>query len=87
MIYHDGRHLFCLVVEVVTLTLPNEAVFFYFGKLANQQTLSPLHNWFYIDFLGAKVELTGQQDSGTRDTDLRLRGINMVSACHEPAIV
>lgn len=46
-----------MVVEVVTLTLPNEAVFFYFGKLANQQTLSPLHNWFYIDFLGAKVEL------------------------------
>ncbi|WP_286890874.1 hypothetical protein, partial [Thermobacillus sp.] len=41
---------------VVTLTLPNEAVFFYFGKLAIQQTLSPLHNWFYIDFLGAKVE-------------------------------
>jgi len=46
-----------MVVEVVTLTLPNEAVFFYFGKLANQQTLSPLYNWFYIDFLGAKVEL------------------------------
>jgi len=56
MVYHDGRHLFCMVVEVVTLTLPNEAVFFYFGKLAIQQTLSPLHNWFYIDFLGAKVE-------------------------------
>jgi len=61
MVYHDGRHLFCLVVEVVTLTLPNEAVFFYFGKLANQQTLSPLHNWFYIDFLGAKVEISTPQ--------------------------
>jgi len=57
MVYHDGRHLFCMVVEVVTLTLPNEAVFFYLCKLAIQQTLSPLYNWFYIDFLGAKVEL------------------------------
>ena len=46
-----------MVVEVVTLTLPNEAVFFYLCKLAIQQTLSPLYNWFYIDFLGAKVEL------------------------------
>jgi transcriptional regulator with XRE-family HTH domain len=42
---------------LVTLTLPNEVVFFYLCKLAIQQTLSPLHNWFYIDFLGAKVEL------------------------------
>jgi len=32
-------------------------VFFYLCKLAIQQTLSPLYNWFYIDFLGAKVEL------------------------------
>jgi len=32
-------------------------VFFYLCKLAFQQTLSPLYNWFYIDFLGAKVEL------------------------------
>jgi hypothetical protein len=62
MVYHDGRHLFCLVVEVVTLTLPNEAVFFYFGKLAIQQTLNPLYNWFYIDFLGAKVEIIIQPE-------------------------
>jgi len=41
---------------LVTLTLPNEVVFFYLCKLAIQQTLSPLYNWFYIDFLGAKVE-------------------------------
>jgi len=32
-------------------------VFFYFGKLAIQQTVRPFYNWFYIDFLGAKVEL------------------------------
>ena len=50
-----------MVVEVVTLTLPNEAVFFYLCKLAIQQTLSPLYNWFYIDFLGAKVEYNNKK--------------------------
>jgi hypothetical protein len=46
---------------LITLTLPNEAVFFYFSKLSIQQTLSPLYNWFYIDFLGAKVEIVKKE--------------------------
>ncbi|MGF9715216.1 hypothetical protein, partial [Paenibacillus naphthalenovorans] len=32
MVYHDGRHLFCLIVIARTFTLPNEAVFFYFAS-------------------------------------------------------